>query len=165
VKKNTTHYVGFVSCFGFPCFTTLHFSTILFGPQNLSYIFYSCTKNTIMSTIVYTPKFVTTKENPKQASLQLILKPKVVLWYISFPFRFSCNFSWNVKVCLITYVTVLVNVFTMSSLYVLSSCNILQLFGMSSLFHCNVLQLLCKYQDTCNLHFLLFFKYVFSCNL
>jgi hypothetical protein len=97
VKKNTTHYGGFVSCFEFSCFTTLHFSTILFGPQNLSYLctllFYLCTKNTIVSTIVYTPKFVTRKENLKQASLQLIRKPKVVLWYISFPFWLSCNFS------------------------------------------------------------------------
>ncbi len=96
--------------FEFPCFRTLHFSTILFGPKNLSYLctllFYLCTKNTIVSTIVYTPKFVTRKENPKQASLQLIWKPKVVLWYISFPFRFSHNFSWNVKVCLTTYVIV-----------------------------------------------------------
>jgi hypothetical protein len=54
----------------------------------------------------------------------------------------------------------------MSSLCVLSSSNILELFGMSSFFPCNVLQLLCKYQDTCNPHFLLVYKYVFSsCNL
>ncbi len=80
MKKNAAHYGGFVSCFGFPCFTTLHFSTILFGPKSLSYLctllFYLCTKNTIVSRIVYTPKFVTTKENPKQASLSTHLEAK-----------------------------------------------------------------------------------------
>ncbi len=62
-KKKTTCDGGFVSCFGSPCFSTLHPLTILFGPQNFSclcaLLFYLCINNTMVLAIVYAPKFVT----------------------------------------------------------------------------------------------------------
>jgi len=54
---------GFVSCFRFPCFSTLHPLTILFGSQKISclcaFLFYLCINNTMVLAIVYAPKFVT----------------------------------------------------------------------------------------------------------